>query len=130
MDTPSGKERIAPLIYWSKGILREDMQEFLIGKLCPDTSISELFKLLSLPFFSNFLRFDYDDASIASLLYNVPLAYGKRFENCHNEGDLHANVPCRLLLYGENEFLLSSFFDDKAKYSCLKNNGSIAETLT
>jgi len=39
-------------------------------------------------------------------------------------------VPCRLLLYGENEFLLSSFFDDKAKYSCLKNNGSIAETLT
>ena len=34
MDTPSGKERIAPLIYWSKGILREDMQEFLIGKLC------------------------------------------------------------------------------------------------
>ncbi|MCI6571314.1 MAG: hypothetical protein MSA60_09165, partial [Parabacteroides merdae] len=47
-----------------------------------------------------------------------------------NEGDLHANVPCRLLLYGENEFLLSSFFDDKAKYSCLKNNGSIAETLT
>ena len=22
------------------------------------------------------------------------------------------------------------FFDDKAKYSCLKNNGSIAETLT
>ncbi|WP_204987643.1 hypothetical protein, partial [Parabacteroides merdae] len=36
----------------------------------------------------------------------------------------------RLLLYGENEFLLSSFFDDKAKYSCLKNNGSIAETLT
>ena len=53
MDTPSGKERIAPLIYWSKGILREDMQEFLIGKLCPDTSISELFKLLSLPFFLN-----------------------------------------------------------------------------
>ncbi|MCI6571402.1 MAG: hypothetical protein U0M94_15905, partial [Parabacteroides merdae] len=47
-----------------------------------------------------------------------------------NEGDLHANVPCRLLLYGENEFLLSSFFDDKAKYSCLNNNGSIAETLT
>ncbi|MBU9061463.1 hypothetical protein KTG01_16585, partial [Parabacteroides merdae] len=42
----------------------------------------------------------------------------------------HANVPCRLLLYGENEFLLSSFFDDKAKYSCLNNNGSIAETLT
>ena len=112
------------------------MREFLIGKLCPDTSISELFKLLSLPFFPiilpnvNFLRFDYDDASIASLLYNVPLVYGKRFENCRNEGDLHANVPCRLLLYGENEFLLSSFFDDKAKYSCLKNNGSIAETLT
>ena len=23
--------------------------------------------------------------------------YGKRFENCRNEGDLHANVPCRLL---------------------------------
>ncbi len=41
------------LIYWSKGILREDMREFLIGKLCPDTSISELFKLLSLPFFLN-----------------------------------------------------------------------------
>ena len=78
----------------------------------------------------NFLRFDYDDASIASPLFNLPLAYGKRFENCHNEGDLHANVPCRLLLYGENEFLLSSFFDDKAKYSCLNNNGSIAETLT
>ena len=51
MDTPSGKERIAPLIYWSKGILREDMQEFLIGKLCPDTSISELFKLLHYRFF-------------------------------------------------------------------------------
>ena len=34
------------------------------------------------------------------------------------------------LLYGENELLLSSFFDDKAKYSCLKNNGCIAETLT
>ena len=78
----------------------------------------------------NFLRFDYDDASIASPLYNVPLAYGKRFENCHNEGDLHANVPCRLILYEENEFLLSSFFDDKAKYSCLNNDGSIAETLT
>ena len=30
----------------------------------------------------------------------------------------------------KNEFLLSSFFDDKAKYSCLNNNGSIAETLT
>ena len=109
------------------------MREFLIGKLCPDTSISELFKLLSLPFFPiilpnvNFLRFDYDDASIASLLYNVPLVYGKRFENCHNEGDLHANVPCRLLLYRENEFLLSSFFDDKAKYSCLKNNGHLYE---
>ena len=58
------------------------------------------------------------------------LVYGKRFENCRNEGDLHANVPCRLLLYGGNEFLLSSFFDDKAKYSCLKNKGSIAETLT
>ena len=55
-------------------------------------------------------RFGYGDASIASLLYNVPLAYDKKFENCHKEGDLHANVPCKLLLYRGNELLLSSFF--------------------